>query len=134
MSHLTLTYNPLFPTFNVIGNVGHRRAVEFRTLVAIAFLLNIVIEQSEGILPEGDYGNEVACCEQCHADIHDVPHRLKCCHRTEHHHNPTRKKSKYNQYPSFVAQITHICLTVIVIAYDAAVGKKEDGNSDEYRS
>ena len=60
--------------------------MENRLLDAIALLLAVVVEQTEGIAPQKRNGYKVASCKECHKEIDEIPHEFKTGYGTEDDH------------------------------------------------
>ena len=96
-------------------------------LNALALLLTVVIEQTEGIAPQNDNGNQVAGGEERHEEIDQVPYQVKARNSSEQHHDTTGKDAIDGHHHRLFCDEAHIRLAIIVVAYNGGVGKDEDG-------
>ena len=67
----------LLPTLQIFFYLRQLASVEGWLLDAAAFLAAVIIEQAEGIFAKLENGDEVAGCQQSHAEVAEIPHQLK---------------------------------------------------------
>ena len=75
------------PTIEVGGDFGELVAVESGFFDAVAFLVAVVVEESESVLAQGDDSDEVAGREECHKEVSQIPYEFEAgeCAKEDHH-------------------------------------------------
>ena len=113
-----LSHDPLFPTLDVAFYLRQLTAMEDWLLDAVAFLLAIVIEQTEGIAAKEDDSHKVAGRKEGHEEINDVPHQFKAGEGTEYHHQSCRCNAIGRHHFRIWCDEPDVSLTVVIVADD----------------
>ena len=107
--------------------------MESRLLYSVAFLSPIVIEQPEHIFSERDNSYEIASCQKRHAEVTQIPNKLKACQSPNHHEDSARKDAICREHHGVGGHEADVGLTIIVIANNRGKGEEGDGHRDEHR-